>query len=150
MESNNKDLSLQKTSKEVMESWDSYMAYVERSNNRGPSAPFSPFVFYNEPGDLFEVYWNKESHYSKWINKDITVFISNETGKVVGCQIWNASSKLSRFVDCGECVYETLGADAVTKDMGVCASHMNGREDQIHKMYVEEIKELRAKLKEKK
>jgi hypothetical protein len=54
--------------------------------------PFVPFASRNEHGDSIEFVFSEEDYYGKWVNSRLTLYISQETGQIVGCEIGGVSS----------------------------------------------------------
>jgi hypothetical protein len=50
--------------------------------------PFKPFASYDNKGDIIEARWDDCSYYAEWINHQVTLLRHNETGKIIGVQIW--------------------------------------------------------------
>ncbi len=48
---------------------------------------FIPYCDYSKKGDAMNVYFTGDADYSKRLNEKITLFISIDTGEVVGCRI---------------------------------------------------------------
>ena len=52
------------------------------------SVPFKGEPFYNEVGDCIEYRESEESYYGKWIDHNLTLYVSDETDKPMGFQIF--------------------------------------------------------------
>jgi|GEM_PF-3308140 hypothetical protein len=48
---------------------------------------FSPYAYYGEEEDALTFYFSGERDYAKRINSRVTVFLSEETDELVGCQV---------------------------------------------------------------
>lgn len=46
-----------------------------------------PGIFYNDVGDMLEVFLEKEPAVAEWLNCDITILRGRKTKKIVGIQI---------------------------------------------------------------
>ncbi len=57
----------------------------------GGRPPFHPNAYYNDTGDILEVFLSDEMSYAKWLNPQVTVLLAQETDEVVGFQIWGMS-----------------------------------------------------------
>ena len=49
--------------------------------------PYEPGSWYNDTGDILNVMWSDESYYARWLNHRVTLLISQETDKVIGCEV---------------------------------------------------------------
>jgi len=54
---------------------------------KGKKFKFKPFVFYNPDGDSIQVVWENGSFYRKWINHELTLYLSDKDGHAVGCLV---------------------------------------------------------------
>lgn len=59
-----------------------------------PAETFSRYAYYDEDADVLSLYFADGPYYAERINKRVTVFISSETEKLVGCAIKNVRSVL--------------------------------------------------------
>jgi hypothetical protein len=62
-----------------------FEAFIESIPAR--EGPFKPFVYYDPDGDCVEVFESDENYYGKSIGPHLTVYISEETGKIIGAMI---------------------------------------------------------------
>lgn len=61
----------------------------------GPPPEFKPNAWYNEPGDLIEVYWSNEDHVHRHLNRQLELKVSTEDrDKVTGVMIWGVRKML--------------------------------------------------------
>jgi|GEM_PF-4659678 len=63
---------------------------------------FRPHAFYNETGDILEVFVTQEPYYVQRVGNGIHVCISFATGQIVGVQLWGASRKLAKSDEAGD------------------------------------------------
>lgn len=61
----------------------------------GGRPPWKPNAFYNEGGDMLEVYFNDEQSYAHWLNPQITLMLSLDTKEIVGVKIYGISKMKS-------------------------------------------------------
>ena len=59
-----------------------------------PDESWEPGWYYSEAGDCIFAYFSNEAYYAKWLNNDITVYISQETGKPIGVFICNIRKRI--------------------------------------------------------
>ena len=59
---------------------------------------FAPFVWYSTAGDLIEVFFKNHKYYGKYINPNLTVYISDETGEMIGCSITFAQHLIDKTI----------------------------------------------------
>lgn len=52
-----------------------------------PSANFSPYVEFSEEADALNVYFRPDPDYSKRLTDHVTLFLSLENHRIVGCRI---------------------------------------------------------------
>lgn len=85
---------------------------IERLAQNAP--PWKPGAWFNDTGDFTQALWDDKPYYAKWINHQITLLISQETEKVIGCQIWGARKMMAEGENDdyynGETKRATLGA----------------------------------------
>jgi len=61
-----------------------------------PRKKFKPFAYHNVPGDMLEVFWSNENHYAQWVNKEITLLVSQKDKKTVVGVIVEGLSKVMK------------------------------------------------------
>lgn len=61
-----------------------------RFKNRDNNSKY-PMSFFNEPGNMLEVFLAGDAYYAKRIDNILTLLISDSTGEVVGYHIKNIS-----------------------------------------------------------
>jgi len=64
----------------------------------GTSERFEPFALYNREGDCIEFYFDNDPSYAKRLDGSVTVFVSEDTGEIVGGMVKGVhTSLLDRF-----------------------------------------------------
>lgn len=53
--------------------------------------PFVPYVYYNKHLDSLQVYFKDHNFYSKTLNENIDLYVSQKTSEVVGIHVFNIS-----------------------------------------------------------
>ena len=69
--------------------------FFDEIMNMVSSEPFKPHAFYNKDGDMMEVYFKNDSCYTKTLNGDIEVHLSQENDEVVGLNILNVKKLMN-------------------------------------------------------
>ena len=64
-----------------------------------PRPPWKPNAFYNKHGKQIEIYLSDDSYYAKWINPQITLYLSFETNEIVGVCIEGADHLIEKGDD---------------------------------------------------
>ena len=59
---------------------------------------FEPSVWYNSAGDLLEVMFKNHEYTGKYINPNLTVYISDDTGEMIGCAITFAQYLIDKTI----------------------------------------------------
>lgn len=52
-----------------------------------PDKNFKPQAYYNQDGDLIEVYWENVDYYGEWLNHGLTLYKAQDDNRVIGCEI---------------------------------------------------------------
>lgn len=61
-----------------------------------PRGKFKPFAYHNVLGDMIEVFWSNESHFAQWLNREITLLVSQKDKKTVVGVIVEGLSKITK------------------------------------------------------
>jgi hypothetical protein len=56
---------------------------------------FIPYCHYNEDMDTIDVYFKSDPPYTQLLNKELNLFLSQETDEVIGVSVLNAKRLLS-------------------------------------------------------
>lgn len=59
-----------------------------------PRVDWRPGWFYNKAGDQIEVLWDTAPYYAKWVNHNLTLYLSQDDHRVVGCVLTQVSQQL--------------------------------------------------------
>lgn len=66
-----------------------YVKLEDLLKSTKPGENFSPVAYYGEEEDSLMIYLKNDPDYAKRINSRVTVFLSEESDELVGCQIKN-------------------------------------------------------------